>query len=119
MIWHFTELSANEREMLKVVFLKYSYTHLITWFKERTSDALQVLQTEKYTTTDAQEGKSLCIYTQLLLCHVKVVQVTFVYNQLIISWNNLESRFGVHIFKPKENTTMQNFLHALDGKAFI
>lgn len=37
----------------------------------------------------------------------------------MIAYNNLDWRFWVYISEPKKNTTMQNFLDILDGKAFI
>lgn len=45
--------------------------------------------------------------------------MTSVYNQLIIAWNNLDWQFRVHIAEPKEDTTIQEFLDALDSKASI
>ena len=105
--------------MLRLVFLEYWYTQLITWFKEKTLDALHALQVEKYTTVNAQEEKSPCIYAQSLFCHAKAAQMTFLYNQLMIAWNNLDWQFRVYIPEPKKDTTMQNFLDALDSKASI
>lgn len=66
--------------MLKLVSLEYWYTQLITRFKEKTSNILQALQIDKYTTTDAQKEKSPYIYAQLLFCHIKATQITSMYN---------------------------------------
>lgn len=57
--------------MLRLISLKYWYIQLIIQFKERTLNVLQILQIEKYLITDAQEGKNLHIYAQLLFCHAK------------------------------------------------
>ena len=119
LIWHSTELSANEREMLRLVPLDYWYTKLIARFKERTSNALHALQVEKYTIADARERKSPRIYAQSLFRHAKAAQMTSVYNQLMIAWNNLDWRFRVHVPELKEDTTIQDFLDALDSKASI
>ena len=40
LIWHSTELSVTEKEMLRMVPLDYWYTRLIARFKERAPDAL-------------------------------------------------------------------------------
>ena len=117
LIWYSTELFANEREMLRLVPLEYWYTQLITRFKKRTSDALYALQVEKYTIANAREGKSPRIYAQSLFRHAKTAQITSVYNRLMIAWNNLDWQFRVHIPEPKEDTTMQDFLNALDSKS--
>ncbi len=68
---------------------------------------------------NARDGKSPCIYTQLLFCHTKTAQMTSIYNQLMIAWNNLDWQFQVHIPEPKEDTTIQDFFDALDSKASI
>lgn len=60
-------------------------------------DALQALKTEKCITTNAQKGKIQRIYVQMLFQHVKVGQMTSVYNQIMITWNNLDWQFGVYI----------------------
>ncbi len=106
LIWHSTELSANEREMLRLVPLDYWYTKLITRFKERTLDALRALQIEKYMATDAQDGKNPRIYVQAIFRHARAAQMTSIYNQLMIAWNNLDWRFRVHIPELKEDTTI-------------
>lgn len=72
LIWHSTELSANKKEMLRLVSLQYWYIELIIQFKERMSHTLHVLQVKKYRITNAQEEKSPRIYTQSLFCYVKV-----------------------------------------------
>lgn len=90
MIWHSIELSANEREMLRLVPLEYWYTQLIIRFKKSTSDALYALQVEKYMIANAQDGKSPRIYVHSLFRHIKAAQITSVYNQLMIAWNNLD-----------------------------
>lgn len=66
--------------MLRLVPLEYWYTQLVTQFKERISDILQVLQIEKYIITNVQEEKSLYTYAQLLFCYTKAIQMTSAYN---------------------------------------
>lgn len=59
--------------MLKLVFLEYWYTQLITQFKEKRLDILQALQIEKYITTNVQKKKNPYIYIQLLFCFIKAI----------------------------------------------
>lgn len=66
--------------MLRLIFLEYWYTELITRFKKKISDVLHVLEVEKYTIANAQKEKSLRIYIQSLFCHTKAAQITSVYN---------------------------------------
>ena len=45
--------------------------------------------------------------------------MTSIYNQLMITWNNLDWQFRIHIPKPKKDIIMQDFFNALDSKASI
>ena len=70
---------------------------------------LHKLQIEKYIIANTWKEKSPDVYVLSVFCHTKVVQITFVYNQLKIVDNNLDWCFRVHIPELKEDTTIQDF----------
>lgn len=119
MIWYSTVLSVHKRETLRLVFVNYWYTKLIARFKEKTSDAFNTLHIKKYMIIDTCNNKNLCIYIQAIFFHIKIIQITSIYNQLMIASNNLDKQFQVHIFKPNKDIIIQQCLNAFNAKRLI
>ncbi len=68
---------------------------------------------------DAYKGKSPRVFAQELFRHAKAAEMTSVYNQLVVAWNNLDLEFRMHVPEPQPNTTMAQFLELLDSKTSL
>jgi len=119
LLWHTVELTEMERELLGNAGLEQWYTILIKRFKERAPSALRNIQENKYTMADAYKGKSPRVFAQELFRHAKAAEMTSVYNQLVVAWNNLDLEFRVHVPEPQPTTTMSQFLELLDSKTSL
>ena len=119
LIWHFTELFDVEKEIYRDMFFKNWCKVLIKRFKKRVFAALNYLQFIKYTLQNVRLRKDSRIFAQNLFKHAKVVNLTFVYNQLILAWNNLDWQFRQHISQLTKNTTIQTFLKQLNNNCDI
>ena len=119
LIWHFTELFDVEKEIYRDMSFENWCKMLIKRFKKRASAALNYLQFIKYTLQDVRLRKDSRVFAQNLFKHAKVVSLTFVYNQLILAWNNLDWQFKQHISQFTKNTTIQTFLKQLNNNCDI
>ena len=95
------------------------YNVLIKRFKERVSAALNYLQSIKYIFENARKHKNSQIFVQDLFKHVKVANFISIYNQLVLTWNNLNWQFKQHVSQFTEQTTIQAFLEQLDNNCDI
>ena len=93
LLWHSTELSEIEKELLRTASVQQWTIILIKRFKERTTTAVQKLQAEKYTMADARAGKSPRAWVTSMLRYAKAAEFTSVHNQLTVIWNNLALDF--------------------------
>ena len=119
LIWHFTELFDVEKEIYRDMSFENWCKMLIKRFKERASAALNYLQFIKYTLQNARLRKDSRVFAQDLFRHAKIVSLTFVYNQLILVWNNLDWQFRQHVSQSTKNTTIQSFLEQLNNNCDI
>ncbi len=119
LIWHSTELTELEKRGLRNASVDEWCETLVEKFKERTSVALQHLQTEHYTINDARQGRTPRSFAQNMLRHAKAAHMTSVYNQLSLAWNNLALEFRRDIPEPTMATTLSQFLAQLDSKENI
>ena len=117
--WHSTELTDLEKTLLRTADLAVWFDSLVKRFKERATVAVQHLQTEKYTMTDARNGKSPRTYVQSIMRHAKAAELTSSFNQLTVAWNNLGLEFRRDIPEPTPATTLGQFLDQVDSKANI
>ena len=95
------------------------YNVLIKKFKERASTVLNYLQFIKYTLKNAKKHKNSRIYAQNLFKHVKTAEFISIYNQFILTWNNLDWQFRQHVFQLIEQITIQIFLKQFDDNCDI
>ena len=114
--WHSMELTELEKRGLRNATVDEWSETLIEKFKERTSVALQHLQSEHYNMNDARQGRTPRSFAQSMLRHAKAAQMTSVYNQLSLAWNNLALEFRRDIPEPTVSTTISQFLGQLDAK---
>ena len=119
LIWHSTELFDVEKEIYRNMFLQNWCNVLIKRFKKRISAILNFIQFTKYTLQDARMQKNFRIFAQNLFKHVKIANLISVYNQLILTWNNIDWQFRQHIFQLTKNTTIQIFLKQFDNNCDI
>ena len=116
LIWHSMELTELEKRGLRNASVEEWSETLIEKFKERTSVALQNLQGEHYNMNDARQGRTPRAFAQSMLRHAKAAQMTSVYNQLSLAWNNLALEFRRDIPEPTPTTTISQFFGQLDSK---
>lgn len=117
LIWHSTELCETEKTLLRHANLVAWCETLVTRFKQRTPLALKSLQEAKYTMANAKEKKDPRQFVQEIVRHARAAQITSVYNQLSMAWQNLDWQFRLHIPEPTTQTTLQQFLDQLDMQA--
>ena len=119
LIWKNNEYNDVFKNALRVVNLKIWYSFLINQFKKRVSIALQIMQTKKYTMTNARNDKFSRDYVQNILRHVEVVDFFFFFNQMTLVWNNLNIEFRAQISKSKITIELSIFLNQLNEKTSI
>lgn len=119
LIWHSTELSDMEKNMLREASMKFWHDALIERFKERTPAALSAIQNAKYTLEDARRNKDPRTFAQDIFRHAKAANLVSVHNQLSMAWNAFDWRFRQNIPEPKEHTTISQFLGHLDSQSDI
>ena len=91
--WYSTELTDIEKDLYRDASLDTWCRAFIQRFKERGPVALQAMQAERYTMTDARNGRTPRAYVQDIIRHAKAAEFSSVYNQLTKAWNNLELEF--------------------------
>jgi len=89
---------------------------LIKRFKETVASALTVLEGQKYTTTDARNGRSTTSFIQNVLRHAKSAGIDNLQGQLTWAWTKLAPELRVHVPTPTENTTLGEFIRLLDER---
>ena len=57
------------------------------------------------------------VHVQDIARYARAAQITSVYNQLSMAWQNLDWQFQLHIPEPTTQTTLQQFLDQLNGQA--
>lgn len=82
---------------------------MIKRFKQRTFAVLINIQTFKYTFKNARKQKNSRIFTRIFFKYAKVVDLIFVHNQIIITWNNLNWQFRRNISKLTKLTKIRHF----------
>jgi hypothetical protein len=83
LIWHSTELSDMERDLLQIAPIDRICAALIRRFKEQTAVAMTALATKRFTMADIRPGKNLRGFAQAMMMHAKAAEMTLVYNQLL------------------------------------
>ena len=74
---------------------------------------------KRYIMTYAREQKNFRLFIQDIFCHVKTAKIKFVYNQLIMIWNNMNWKFRRDIPKSISNIKIRKFLKQFDFKSNI
>ncbi|CAA9220090.1 MAG: hypothetical protein AVDCRST_MAG95-496 [uncultured Adhaeribacter sp.] len=82
LIWHSTELTDLEKDLLRTASIKSWYAALIKRFKKRISVALHKLQSERYTMKDARDHKSPRAFAQKQFRLAKAAEITSIFNQV-------------------------------------
>ena len=114
LIWHFIELFDLKKIMLKEISLDMWYTAMIKRFKKRISMTLINMQITKFFFENALHKNSK-MFAQDFFRYAKAANLTSVYNQFIIVWNNLAWQFKQHISKSTKKTIMRKFLEQLNN----
>lgn len=87
---------------------------LIERFKQPTNIAMDAILRERYTLKDASNHREPREYAQKILRSAKDAKLTDVRNQLDIIYNGLDPELRRDIRRPKDTTTLQEFLADLD-----
>ena len=118
-IWHELKLKAIEKNMYRDVFVNQWCKRLIRRFKERDSQILKNLQVERYNMQNARNDKTFKVYVQNIMRHFFAIEFNFTYNQLIMTWNNLNFEFKMQIFESTTTTTLVFFFDFLNVKVNV
>ena len=119
LIWYSIELTKLEKNLLRNANLDMWSFALIRRFKERDAAALIALQTKKYIMTNARNERISRTYVQDIIRHAKTSKFISIYNQLLMTWNNLDLEFRMQISKPTTSITLNSFFEALNFKVII
>ena len=117
--WHSLELDEIEKNMFRDASMNQWCRDLIRRFKKRDSQTLKNLQIEKYIMQNARNDKTFKAYVQNIMRYFKVVEFNSTYNQLIMTWNNLNLNFKMQIFESITITILISFFDSLDVKINI
>ena len=119
LIWHSLKLDEIEKNMFRNASMNQWCRDLIRRFKKRDSQTLKNLQIEKYIMQDVRNDKTFRAYVQNIMRHSKIVEFNSIYNQLIMTWNNLNLNFKMQIFESITTTILISFFDSLDVKISI
>ena len=114
--WHSLILSELKKNLLRIASLVIWYQTLIKSFKKRAAQTLQSLQKKRYIMSDARQQRNSRMYAQNIFRHVRVVELESIFNQLILTWSNLDYEFRRDISESKSNTIIRIFLDQLKEK---
>ena len=118
--WHTYELSKEKKNFFRNrVILDDWYRYFIRRFKKRTSTTLIKFQNQRYTMTNARDQKNSRVFAQNIYRHFKVVEFDFVFNQNMMTWNNMNWKFRRDISESITTTSKQIFLDQLNSKTEI
>ena len=115
-IWHKLKLKTIEKNMYRDVSVNQWCKELIRRFKKRDSQIFKNLQIERYSMSNVRNDKTFRIYVQNIMRHFRAIKFNFTYNQLIMTWNNLNFEFKMQIFESTTTTTLVFFFDFLNVK---
>ena len=120
-MWYFMELIDLKRQLLRDVELNKWYITLINRFKIRTSTALAhlTISSSFYSLTELKQGTSSRAWIQQMLHFTKIVEITFMHNQLSLVWNRLHYTLRRDISESTSHTSLTQFLDHIDSKTSI
>ena len=118
-IWHELKLKAIEKNMYRDASVNQWCKELIRRFKERDSQILKNLQVERYSIQNARNDKTSKVYVQNIMRHFRAIEFNFTYNQLIMTWNNLNFEFKMQISESTTTTTLVSFFDFLNVKVNV
>ena len=119
LIWHSLKLNETEKNMFRDASMNQWCRDLIRRFKKRDSQTLKNLQIEKYIMQNVRNDKTSKTYVQNIMRHSRIVEFNSIYNQLIMTWNNLNFNFKMQISESITTTIFISFFDSLDVKTSI
>ena len=118
--WHTYEFSKEKKKFFRNrVTLDDWYRYFIRRFKKRIFTALIKFQSQRYTMTNARDQKNSRVFVQNIYRHFKIVEFDFVFNQNMMTWNNMNWKFRRDISESIATTSKQIFFDQLNNKAEI
>ena len=120
LIWHSAKLSNFEKNLFRnrVTLINW-YDALIVKFKKRASKILEKLQRLRYIMIDVRNARNSRLYAQKIFRHVKSTELNSIFNQLIMTWNNLDWKFRQHVSKSNSDVIIRQFLEKLNKRIEI
>ena len=120
LIWHFAKLSNFEKNLFRnrVTLINW-YETLIVRFKKRASKILEKLQRFRYIMIDARNARNSRLYAQKIFRHVKSAELDSIFNQFIMTWNNLDWEFRQHVSKSDFDVIIRQFFEKLNKRIEI
>ena len=120
LIWHSAKLSDFEKNLLRnrATLINW-YDALIVRFKKRASETLEKLQRLRYIMTDARNARNSRLYAQKIFRHARSIELDSVFNQLIMTWSNLDWKFRQHVSESNSDVTIRQFLEELNKRVEV
>ena len=117
LIWHSAKLSDFEKNLLRnrATLINW-YDALIVKFKKRASKILEKLQRLRYIMIDVRNARNSRLYAQKIFRHVRSTELDSVFNQLIMTWSNLDWKFRQHVSESDSDVIIRQFLEELNKR---
>ena len=115
MNWWLGELGDDGKKLVKLGRgIEEWELKLTTRFKKPTNVAIDAVLKERYTIRDAANHREPHEYAQKILRSAKDAQFTSLRNQLDIIYNGLDAELRRDLRRPKDTTTLEEFMSDLD-----
>ena len=114
--WYLQELSDFTRRALKTMPLSDFTSALATRFKMNIDKALDKLNQETYSLSDARTNREPQHYIQNVILYSQAAGLQDPHSQLMWAWQHLDVELRSMVLMPKEGTTIQDFSEELDTR---
>ena len=118
-IWHIYELSDIIKDFFREISLFQWYDVMIIRFKFKAAAVIQKLTSQIYNLNKMKVDTTSKIWIMHMLHQIRIVELIFIFNKLIIIWNRLDLFFRRDILEFIEHITLELFLNQIDSKQFI
>ena len=99
--------------------LNFCYSQLIIRFKFKTATIIQKFTSQTYNLNKMKIDINSKNWIMHMLRQVKIAELIFNYNQLIMIWNRFDVTFRRDIFEFTKRISLRQFMKQIDNKKFI
>ena len=117
--WFTYELNDFMKKTLRHASLNSWYSQLITRFKFRAAAIIQELTSQTYNFNKVRIDINSRNWIMHMLRQIRIAELIFNYNQLIMIWNRLDVTLRRDIFESTERIFLRQFMKQIDNKKSI